>query len=59
MSEDVVFLSVKENKLQDKEHEFLPLTWAYFSSHMENGKRVISQNICDKCFVNEGLRLIR
>lgn len=43
MNENVVFLSVKENKLQDKEHEFLPLTWAYFSSHMENGKRVISQ----------------
>lgn len=39
----MLFLSVKEEKMQNKEHEFLPLTWAYFSSYMENNKRIIPQ----------------
>lgn len=41
MAEEVMLLSVKEEKMQNKEHEFLPLTWAYFSSYVDGKKRFI------------------
>lgn len=43
MTEEMLFLSVKDEKMQNREHEFLPLTHAYFSSYLQDGKRVISQ----------------